>query len=79
MFKQGLKDNVKAESMRSGAQIDTLDTLINESICLENELHELAIETRAERAFHVPEGRTTVTYRQHKQGQLQTKGILPRN
>jgi hypothetical protein len=61
MYKQGLRDNVKAELMRSGVQIDTLDTLINESIRLDNELREFAIKMRAERPFHVPKGKTTVT------------------
>ena len=60
MYKQGLKDTVKAELMRSGAQIDTLNTLINESIRLDNELYELAIEMRAERTFHAPRGRTAI-------------------
>ena len=46
MFRQGLKHNVKAELMRSGAKIDTLETLYQEAIRVDGDLFELAMETR---------------------------------
>lgn len=46
MYRQGLKSEVLAELMRSGATIRTLDDLINESIRLDNDLYELRMETR---------------------------------
>jgi hypothetical protein len=61
MYKQGLKDSVKAELMRSGAQVNTLDQLINESVRLDNELYELALETRAEKTFDTAKKRKTFT------------------
>jgi hypothetical protein len=45
MYRQGLKDTVKAELMRSGVLTDTLPVLINESIRVDNALHELYLET----------------------------------
>jgi hypothetical protein len=46
MYRQGLKNNVKAELMRSGAALDTLEQLYQESIRIDGDLHELAMETR---------------------------------
>jgi hypothetical protein len=46
MYRQGLKDTVKAKLIRSGAQIDTLHTLIEESIRIDNALYELYLESR---------------------------------
>jgi hypothetical protein len=51
MYRQGLKDTVKAELMRSGAQIDTLHTLIEESIRIDNALYELYLESRPVRTL----------------------------
>jgi hypothetical protein len=49
MYKQGLKPVVRAELMRSGGVLTTLDEWVNEAIRLDNALHELALE---ERSFH---------------------------
>jgi len=49
MYRQGLKDNVKAELMRSGVFNFTLRDLIEESIRLDNGLYELYLETRSRR------------------------------
>lgn len=46
MYKQGLKGNVKAELMRSGTTLDTLDQLQKESIRIDSDLYELSIELR---------------------------------
>jgi hypothetical protein len=46
MYKQGLKDKVRIELMRSGAEITTVEQLIEESIRLDNELYEYELETR---------------------------------
>jgi hypothetical protein len=54
MYRQGLKDTVKAELMRSGAQIDTLHSLIEESINLDNALHKLYLETRPVKTPAIP-------------------------
>ena len=58
MYKQGLRPTVRAELMRSGITIDNLETLQNESIRLDNELFELALEERtySHQAPRVPEG-----------------------
>jgi hypothetical protein len=47
MYKQGLKPNVRAELMRTGAMINDLEDLKREVICLDNELYELALEERS--------------------------------
>jgi hypothetical protein len=44
MFRQGLKNNVKIELMRSSAQLNTLDDLIQESININTRLYELSLE-----------------------------------
>ncbi|KAF2280025.1 uncharacterized protein EI97DRAFT_368713, partial [Westerdykella ornata] len=44
MYRQGLKNNVKLELMRSGATMDTLDELINESIRVDSNLYKLSLE-----------------------------------
>ena len=54
MYKQGLKDTVKAELMRSGAQVDTLQALIDESVRLDNALYELFLESRPIRTTTQP-------------------------
>lgn len=46
MFRQGLKPQVKTELMRTGASIDTLDTLVNEAIDIDVKLHELQQELK---------------------------------
>jgi hypothetical protein len=47
MYKQGLKPNVRAELMRTGALIDDIEDLKREVIRLNNELYELALEERS--------------------------------
>jgi hypothetical protein len=47
MYKQGLKPNVRAELMRTGATINDLEDLKREVIRLDNELYELALEERS--------------------------------
>jgi hypothetical protein len=47
MYKQGLKPRVREELMRTGGQTDTLATLVEESIRLDNELYELALAERS--------------------------------
>ena len=47
MYRQGLKDKVRMEILRSGAATDTLDQLIEESIRIDNELYEFELESRA--------------------------------
>ena len=74
MYKQGLKENVRAELMRTSAQTDTLDKLIAESVRLDNELYELAMEGRAERVFHNPPRRFPNEGR-HRQRQNPTTGV----
>jgi hypothetical protein len=46
MYKQGLKDKIRIKLMRSGTTIDTLDQLIKEFICLNNELYEFKLESK---------------------------------
>ena len=46
MYRQGLKPTVRRELMRSGTQIDNLDSLMAEAIRLDNDLYELALEER---------------------------------
>jgi hypothetical protein len=48
MYHQGLKTNVKAELMRSGAEINTLEDMYKESIEIDGKLFELAMDTRGE-------------------------------
>jgi hypothetical protein len=47
MYRQGLKPDVRAELMRTGIKIETLDALIDESIRLDNELYQFRMENRA--------------------------------
>jgi hypothetical protein len=44
MFRQGLKNNVKIELMRSGASLDTLDDVINKAININTCLYKLLLE-----------------------------------
>jgi hypothetical protein len=44
MFRQGLKNNVKIELMRSGASLDTLNDVINKAINIDTCLYELSLE-----------------------------------
>jgi hypothetical protein len=44
MFRQGLKNNVKIELMRSGASLDTLNNIINKAIDINTRLYELSLE-----------------------------------
>ena len=53
MYRRGLKENVKDELMRTGAQIDTLEQLISAAIEIDDKLYERAMEKR-----HVRGGRT---------------------
>jgi hypothetical protein len=52
MYKQGLKPQVRAELMRSGASHDTLSELIEDAIRVDNNLYELAIEERSFNGSH---------------------------
>jgi hypothetical protein len=70
MYRQGLKFSVKAELMRCGGTINTLDELINQSIEYDNKLYELNRETRTNRNTAPAVGRTTKPTR---------KFIVPRN
>jgi hypothetical protein len=54
MYCQGLKDSVKAKLMRSGAQLDALHQLIEESIRIDNALYELYLEMRPVRTSATP-------------------------
>jgi hypothetical protein len=47
MFRQGLKGRVRTELMRSGANITTLNDLIEEATRIDNDLYEVEIENRA--------------------------------
>jgi hypothetical protein len=47
MYKQGLKPNVRAELMRTGAIINNLEDLKREVIRLDNELYKLALKERS--------------------------------
>jgi hypothetical protein len=47
MYKQGLKLEVRAELMRSGARVNNLDELINKTICLDNALYKLRLAERS--------------------------------
>jgi hypothetical protein len=47
MYKQGLKPNIRAELMRTGATINDLEDLKREVICLDNKLYELVLEERS--------------------------------
>jgi hypothetical protein len=47
MYKQGLKLEVRAELIRSGATKDTLAQLITETIRLNNNLYELQLAKRS--------------------------------
>ena len=46
MFCRGLKDNVKDELMRTGASIDSLDTLIEQAIEIDDKLYKRSMEKR---------------------------------
>ncbi|KAK1911202.1 hypothetical protein P3342_011804 [Pyrenophora teres f. teres] len=50
MYRQGLKERVKEELMRSGVTINNLQDLIRESIRIDNALYELQQEIRPVRA-----------------------------
>ena len=69
MFRQGLKDSVKKELMRSGARINTVNDLITEAIRLDNELYELSQETRGE-----PKPRAHNEQRNHRSNTSQRRG-----
>jgi hypothetical protein len=45
MYRQGLKPSVRIELLRSGMDISNLTTLINESIRIDNDLHEFKLES----------------------------------
>ena len=53
MYRRGLKENVKDELMRSGAEHDTLERLITDAIEIDDKLYERAMERR-----HMRGGRT---------------------
>ena len=46
MFRQGLKNEVKVELMRSGASLDNLEDLMNEAIDIDTRLYELSLELK---------------------------------
>jgi len=47
MYKQGLKPSVRAELMRTGVAIHTVQDLYKEAIRLDNQIYELAIEEKS--------------------------------
>jgi hypothetical protein len=47
MFRQGLKPQVREELMRTNAETETLDQLIDESIRIDNKLYQLKLETES--------------------------------
>ena len=46
MYRRGLKENVKDEMMRTGAEIDTLESMIKEAIRIDDMLYERQMEKR---------------------------------
>jgi hypothetical protein len=86
MYRQGLKDNVRIELMRSGSTIDTLDQLISESIRLDNELYEYHLESRGYTRTESPrkkthykpnQGHQRSTYRPKTGGHYKSNGPEP--
>jgi hypothetical protein len=66
MYRQGLKDNVKTELMRSGASMQTLDELYKETVRLDGELYELARELRQDRNLKPNYGKSASNYTRPK-------------
>jgi len=58
MFKRGLKENVKDELMRSGARFDTIQTLVEVAIDVDDKLYERAMEKR----YDQPHGRAGISF-----------------
>jgi hypothetical protein len=56
MYKQGLKPGVRAELMRTGAEITSIHSLYKEAIRLDNQIYELALEERSYGRQPVREG-----------------------
>jgi hypothetical protein len=92
MYKQGLKPNVRAELMRTGATINDLEDLKREVIRLDNELYELALEERSftqtrsnqdqrppkeNRRAQANQGRQRFTPKPKYQGFYQSRGAEP--
>jgi hypothetical protein len=86
MYKQGLKDKVRIELMRSGTTIDTLDQLIEESVRLDNELYEFELESKAfqpreEKYRNTPRkanyGRARQPFAPRMRGHYQSRGPEP--
>jgi hypothetical protein len=85
MFKQGLKEQVRAELMRTNARTDSLDELINETIRLDNELYELQLEARAYKPEYVSKkkerqtsnryGNQRGSHRPHGHGKARMPGV----
>jgi len=74
MFKQGLKNDVRAELMRTGAGLEKLEDLINEAVRLDNQLHEFKLENQRQRSFYDKPAHTTKKY-DHKH---YTRTMFPR-
>ena len=62
MFKQGLKSDVRAELMRTGAGLEKLEDLINEAVRLDNQLHEFKLENQRHQSFNNKATHTTKKY-----------------
>ncbi|KAI1686157.1 reverse transcriptase [Pyrenophora tritici-repentis] len=77
MYRQGLKERVKEELMRSGVAINNLQDLIRESIRIDNALYELQQEIRPVRANQSVQ-RTKGRFFKKKPGYRTTPGgIVP--
>ncbi|CAA9965762.1 zf-CCHC domain containing protein [Pyrenophora teres f. maculata] len=77
MYRQGLKERVKEELMRSGVTINNLQDLIRESIRIDNALYELQQEIRPVRANQSVQ-RTKGRFFKKKPGYRTTPGgIVP--
>ena len=63
MFKQGLKERVCTELMRSRANIVTLEDLIKEVTQIDNDLYELELKNRAFTALRYSKGKFKLAYK----------------
>jgi hypothetical protein len=68
MFRQGLKNDVKIELMRSGASLETLNDVIDEAIDIDTRLYELSLELRPNSRVQQdnPKGRSQNNNRQYR-------------
>jgi len=58
MFKRGLKENVKDELMRSDARFDTIQTLVEIAIDVDDKLYKRAMKKR----YDQPHGRARIFF-----------------